>query len=305
MRLALFTLLVLAALAGCRGGDSDKPPVHLIQNMMTQEKGRPYRADHSGIFADNRMMRMPVEGTVAIGQLNDDDLFYEGLGPDGGVSLLFPEQLKTDGGVTDLTRKRGEERYQIYCVPCHGALGNGKGLVAILPPGRGLEVPPANFLEQRLKDLPAGKLYSAIRNGVNNGNMPSYAAQIPVEDRWAIISYVRKLQGVGDEGGVASVALAVPTVASAEFGGLVYKAKNCVACHSLNGTRIVGPSWKGVYGKTESTSAGDVTVDDAYIKESILTPLAKIVTGYPPAMPPQPLSEIEIESVILFIKAQK
>lgn len=305
MRLTLFTMLVLAALAGCRGGESDKPPVHLIQNMMTQEKGRPYRADHSGIFADNRMMRTPVEGTVAIGQLNEDDLFYEGLGPDGGVSLLFPDQLKTDGGITDLTRTRGELRFQIYCVPCHGVLGDGKGLVAILPPGRGLEVPPANFLDQRLKDLPAGKIYSAIRNGVNNGNMPSYSAQIPVEDRWAIISYVRKLQGVGDEGGVASVELAVPTVASAEFGAKVYKAKNCFACHSLNGTRIVGPSWKGVYGKTESTSAGDVVVDDAYIKESILTPMAKIVTGFPPAMPPQPLSEIELESVILFIKAQK
>ncbi len=301
MRLTLFSL-ALAVLAGCRGGDSDKPPVHILQNMMTQEKGRPYRVDNSGIFADGRMMRTPVEGTVAQGQLFEDDLLYEGLSPDGGVSSLFPDKFKVDGKVTDAVRLRGEGRYAIYCTPCHGNLGNGKGPVA----DAGMEVPPANFLDQRVKDLYAGKIYSAIRNGVNNGNMPSYAAQIPVDDRWAIVSYVRKLQGVGDEGGAAALVLGEdPKVASAEFGGLIYKAKICNSCHTVDGTRLVGPSWKGIYGKKEQTSAGEVTIDDAYLKESILQPAAKIVTGYPPAMPPQVLTAVQVDSLILFIKAQK
>jgi mono/diheme cytochrome c family protein len=302
MRLALFSVVVVVVAAGCRGGDSDKPPVHILQNMMTQEKGRPYRADNSGIFADGRMMRTPVEGTVAVGQLFEDDLLNEGLAPDGGVSSLFPDQFKVEGKVTDAVRTRGEARYNIYCAPCHGTTGDGKGLVA----ARGLTVPPANFHDQRLKDLYAGKIYAAIRGGVNNGNMPSYAAQIPVADRWAIVSYVRKLQGVGDEGGAAALVLGEdPKVASAEFGGVVYKAKICNSCHTLDGTRLVGPSWKGLYGKKEQTSAGEVTVDDDYIKESIANPNAKVVTGYPPAMPPQQLTAVQVDSVILFIKAQK
>src|SRR5438067_488300 len=175
MKIQTFTILALTALAGCRGGESDQPPVHLIQNMMTQEKGRPYRADHSGIFADGRMMRTPVEGTVAIGQLYEDDLLNEGLSPDGGVAECFPLEFLIDDKtktVTDAVRARGELRYNIYCTPCHGGLGDGKGPVA----SRGLEVPPANFHDQLKKDLLAGKIYSAIRNGVNNGNMPSYAA---------------------------------------------------------------------------------------------------------------------------------
>ena len=119
-------------------------------------------------------------------------------------------------------------------------------------------------------------------------------------------------QQVGERAAVEEVLVQEPALAgedpkapSAEYGALVYKAKLCNSCHALDGTRVVGPSWKGIYGKKEQTSAGEVTVDDAYIKESILQPLAKVVTGYPPAMPPQALTSIQIESVILFIKAQQ
>lgn len=299
MRLALFTTVV-AVLVGCRGGESDKPPVHFIQNMMNQPKGRPYRAEKNGIFPDGRMMRMPVEGTVALGQLDEDDLLTEGTIDGGQPSLLFPEFTKTDGKITDAVRTRGKARYEIYCVPCHGAAGDGKGPVA----SRGLEVPPADFHSDRLKTMPAGKIYSAIRNGVNNGNMPSYSAQIPVNDRWAIVAYVRQLQGVADEGGEVLVAMDPKTVSLA-LGENLYKVKICNSCHSLDGTKIVGPTWKGLYGKSESTSAGDVTVDDAYLKESIIAPMAKITTGYPPAMPVMQFTDIEVQSLILFIKAQK
>jgi mono/diheme cytochrome c family protein len=304
MRILLF-IAVVGLVAGCRGGESEKPPVHLIQNMMTQEKGRPYRADKSGIFADGRMMRTPVEGTVAVGQLDEDDLYYEGRSTDGGFSQFFPPETKgdpKDDHVTDAVRARGENRYNIYCTPCHGREGDGKGPVAL----RGLEIPPANFHDPLKTKMFAGQIYSAIRNGVNNGNMPSYAAQIPVADRWAIVSYVRKLQGVGDEGGEAAMVLGPdPKVASAAYGKLVYQGKICITCHTLDGNKLVGPTWKGLYGKKEQTSAGEVTVDDAYLKESITQPMAKIVTGYPPAMPPQQLTDIQVDSLILFIKEQK
>ncbi len=154
-----------------------------------------------------------------------------------------------------------------------------------------------------------GKIYSAIKNGVNAGNMPSYASQVPVEDRWAIVAYVRQMQktrdpNLNEEGGV-NVVVAKSSTSSEEQGKQLFAAKGCIACHSLDGNRLVGPSFKGVYGKTESTSAGDVVVDDAYIKESMLTPMAKVVTGYPPAMPPMVLDDVEVGSLILFIKAQK
>jgi mono/diheme cytochrome c family protein len=305
MRRALFTTLVVSTLVGCRGAESDKPPVHLIQNMFTQEKGRPYRADTSGIFPDGRMMRTPVEGTVAIGQLDEDETLFEGVADGGQPSMTYPASIKVENKISDETRARGKARYQIYCVPCHGALGDGKGVVA----SRGLEVPPANFLDARLKGMPVGKIYAAIRGGVNNGNMPSYSAQIPVEDRWAIVTYVRELQentGAGEESGTGP--LAKENVATVAYGEKLFTAKTCVACHTLNGNRLVGPSFKGLFGKTEQTNAGEVMVDEAYLKESILTPLAKITAGdppYPPAMPQMQFDPIELESLILFIKSQK
>ncbi len=310
-------LVVGAGTVGCRGGESEQPPVHLIRNMFTQEKGKAYRRDTSGLFADGRMMRTPVEGTVARGELEDDALYYEGLAlpteADGGVAMLadggmpdlapsmkFPDQVKVDGKIPDELRLRGQARYAIYCAPCHGIDGDGKGTVAT----RGLLVPPPALNSDRVVKLPAGKIYQAIKNGVNNDNMPSYAAQIPVEDRWAIAAYVRKAGGAADEGGEAVKAVVV-TTASAEAGAALYKSKICVTCHSLDGTKIVGPSFKGLYGKTESTNAGDVKVDEAYLKESILNPMAKIVTGFPPAMPQQQYTDVEVESLILFIKEQK
>ncbi len=302
MRAALFvSLLLFSSLLGCRGGESDKPPVHLNPNMDTQEKGRAYRRDTSGLFADGRVMRVPVEGTVAIGQLDEDDTLYEGTDADGGVSAKFPASVAF---TEDAVKVHGKLRYDIYCAVCHGVLGDGKGPVALKG---GLMVPPANFQDARLKGLCVGKIYNAIKYGVNNGNMPSYAAQIPVEDRWAIIAYLRQLQGVEPpENCDGMVVVPAAKVASAEHGALLYKAKGCNACHTLDGNRLVGPTWKGAYGRKEQLTDGtEVTIDDAYLKESILKPMAKIVMGYPPAMPVLPLNDIEVDSLILFIKAQQ
>jgi mono/diheme cytochrome c family protein len=323
MRALCFTVVVVTV-AGCRGGDSDQPPVHLIRNMFTQEKGKAYRQDTTGMFADGRMMRTPVDGTVAVGELREDQHYYEGLAmpteadggtisvlADGGTPALepatfFPTQVKENGKIPDALRMRGQNRYNIYCAPCHGVDGDGKGTVAFRPDGttsRGLMVPPPAINSDRVKDLTVGKIYAAIANGVNNDNMPSYAAQIPVADRWAIVSYVRQLGGAVDEHPPGKAV--VVTVASAEAGAALYKSKICVTCHTLDGSKLVGPSFKGLYGKTESTSAGDVKVDEAYITESIREPMAKIVTGFPPAMPKQEYTELEVQSLIMFIKEQK
>lgn len=93
----------------------------------------------------------------------------------------------------------------------------------------------------------------------------------------------------------------------AEFGALLYQKRGCNACHSIDGTKGVGPTWKGVYGKTEATSAGSVNVDDAYLKESMLAPQAKIVAGYQPVMPTFQgvLSDREVGAIIEYIKTLK
>jgi mono/diheme cytochrome c family protein len=204
-------------------------------------------------------------------------------------------------------------RFTIYCQPCHGPAGDGKGIIAqaALDGGPRLTVTPANLTDARVRGLPAGKIYSAIKNGVNNGNMGSYASQVPVEDRWAIVAYVRELQrgvdpNVQDEGGEAIAKVDTSKGASVEAGAALYKAKGCNACHSLDGSRLVGPSFKGVWGRAEKiTGNGEITVDEAYVKESLLTPLAKVVEGFPPAMPPQVLTDVEVQSIIMFLKEQK
>ncbi len=305
--------LVIGALvfAGCRGYESESPPVHPVRNMDTQEKGRPYRQDTTGLFADGRVSRLPVEGTVAVGQLGEDLRLEEGLDDEGLPSLKFPDVVKEDGQLTDAFRARGHQRYDIYCAPCHGVDLDGKGVMTLpsFDSNTRLVVPPPSFVSKRLKNMPVGQMYAAIKHGVNDGNMGPYAAQIPVRDRWAIIAYIRQQQVAKDptvdpEGGKVMV-VAAADVASVDHGSQLYEAKGCVACHSLDGSKLVGPSFKDLLGRTEQTSEGEVVVDSAYLHESIKEPAAKIVNGYPPAMPKLVLTDIEIDSLVLFIESVK
>lgn len=172
-------LLVAAALSACRGQPSQKPPIHLNPNMDWQEKFKPLEANP--FFEDGRSMRPPVEGTVARGLLRDNAPYFEGVNDDGSFVATIPVSLDRS------FLHRGQERYEIFCTPCHGGTGSGDGIVI----GRGY-VPPPSFHEERLLDMPDGELYSAIYNGVRS--MPSYRHQIPVEDRWAIVAYIRALQ---------------------------------------------------------------------------------------------------------------
>ena len=177
---------VAASSTGCRGWTSEEPPVHLNWNMDTQEKGKPFR--DSDFFADKRMMRTPPEGTVARGYLREDDHFFRG-DINGQPASTFPKKFA--GNDNDMTR--GRERFNIYCSPCHGRTGAANGTVASR-----LAVKPPSFHDQRLKDMLVGQIFHAITNGVNNGNMPSYAQQIPEQDRWDIVLYLRALQRAQD-----------------------------------------------------------------------------------------------------------
>jgi mono/diheme cytochrome c family protein len=148
------------------------------QDMHDQPK---YKAQaKSDFFIDRRAGRPAVEGTVARGFLRADTLLYTGK-TDGKPAETFPFAVTAD------VMARGQERYDIFCSPCHSRTGEGDGLVV----RRGYRRPPS-FHDERLRAIAAGHFFDVITNGF--GAMPDYAAQIPVEDRWAIVAYVRAIQ---------------------------------------------------------------------------------------------------------------
>ncbi len=176
-------LVIIAAslmTAGCyRGQPKKKPPVHLIPDMDSQP--RYDTQEYSNFFKDGSTMRMPIEGTVAVGQLHDNIELYNGTDVRGNF-------IETNAvPVNMLMLKRGRERYDVYCAPCHGRVGDGNGIIV----RRGY-MPPPTLHQDRLRDIEDGYIYGVIKNGIRN--MPSYAHQIPVDDRWAITAYVRALQ---------------------------------------------------------------------------------------------------------------
>ena len=146
---------------------------HLVQDMATQPKNRPLSP--SDFFEDGRSERPLVENTVARGSIADDDLFVP------KDSNRFPLPVNRE------LLERGQDRYKIFCTPCHGLQGDGNGMIAM----RGMKHPPS-FHQDRLRQAPNGYFFDNITNGF--GAMYGYSAQIPPRDRWAIIAYVRALQ---------------------------------------------------------------------------------------------------------------
>jgi mono/diheme cytochrome c family protein len=148
------------------------------QDMHNQPKYLPLR--ESAFFGDQESSRPFVPDTVARGQLRDDQLLYTGK-VDGNDALMFPFEID------ESVMKRGQERFNIYCSPCHGRTGLGDGMVV----RRGYRRPPS-FADDRLRQAPVGHFFDVMTNGF--GAMPDYAAQIRPTDRWAIAAYVRALQ---------------------------------------------------------------------------------------------------------------
>ncbi len=177
----------LALAVKARHSKSDKPRIHIIQDMDSQPK---YKAQRENpIFADGRADREALPGTVAVGHLNEDDHFYRGRAG-GGWARTFPAQVE----LNDETMARGKARFGIYCTPCHGQAGLGDGMVHKRADAlaQGGWIQPTNMTQEYVRNQPVGELFNTITNGVRN--MPAYGPQIPTEDRWAIIMYVRALQ---------------------------------------------------------------------------------------------------------------
>ena len=173
-------LTCVVALTGCaRGCTSSSPPIHLNPSMDDQPKVLPQTS--STFFYDGSGMRPPVPGTIAIGELKEDQAFFTGKGPDGQFVATIP------GAVDEARLERGRQRYTIYCQPCHDARGDGKGILF----QRG-NVPTASFHQEAILKYPDGQLFDVITNG--KGLMPSYRWPIPPADRWAIIAHVKELQ---------------------------------------------------------------------------------------------------------------
>ena len=178
--LRVVVIASVVALTGCaRGCTSSQPPIHINPSMYNQPKVLPQTA--SDFFYNGASMRDPVPGTIPIGGLKEDGAFFTGKGADGQFVAKIPE------AVTPALVERGQQRYTIYCQPCHDARGDGKGILY----QRG-NIPTASFHQEKILKYPDGQIFDVITNG--QGLMPAYRWPIPAADRWAIVAYVRDLE---------------------------------------------------------------------------------------------------------------
>ncbi|HEX4822931.1 MAG TPA: cytochrome c [Candidatus Polarisedimenticolaceae bacterium] len=192
MRRAAAVTLVTVMTAGCgilRGCTSSEPPRHPNPSMDDQPKL--LAQNESAFFYDGSGMRPPVPGTVARGELRENDAFFLGKGPDGKPVATIPVP------VDDTFLSRGRARYAIYCQPCHDPRGDGKGILFT----RG-NVPTASFHTDKVRGYPDGQIFDIITNG--SGLMPAYKWPIPPADRWAIIAHVRELEKARTAGSTAA-----------------------------------------------------------------------------------------------------
>ena len=166
MKIVLLLLLLLS-LPACR------------RDMANQARVDPLEA--SSFFPDGAGSRTPPAHTIAQGQLHEDTLYYTGRTDAGELATVFPHP------VTRGELERGQARYDIFCAPCHGRVGDGRGAVV----DRGFPAPPT-FHQPRLREAPPGHLFEVMTKGF--GVMYPYASRVPPEDRWAIAAYIRSLQ---------------------------------------------------------------------------------------------------------------
>jgi len=171
-------VVAVLVLGGCAGTTSTNPPIEVFPDMDRQPRYDVQAA--SPFFADGRASRQPVPGTVAQGQLRADESWETGA-IDGMYVGQNPLELNVE------TLERGQERFNIYCAPCHDRTGQGRGIVG----QRSLWL-ATNLTDQRIRDMVDGELYHVATYG--RRTMPGYRFQVPASDRWAIVAYVRALE---------------------------------------------------------------------------------------------------------------
>lgn len=194
MRYAYYTLAFLVVLVlsvmGYRGMTSTRPPLEFFPDMDHQAKYKPQA--ESKFFADGRADRPIPAGAVPYGRsvdkadpvyLQADDVHYAGKNPDGSFVRGFPSDIVFNEAFV----RRGKNRFEIYCAPCHGALGDGQGITKAY----GMVVTPT-YHDDRLRGMAEGEIFNTITHGKNT--MFPYADKLSPEDRWAVIAYVRALQ---------------------------------------------------------------------------------------------------------------
>jgi cytochrome c553 len=187
------TVLVASALllSACRNDMHDQP------------RYKPLAA--TDFFGDGRSARPAIEDTVARGQLRLDPAHYTGKVNGKDIDYLPISVTKADV-------LRGQERFNIYCSPCHGRLGNGHGMIVT----RGLRQPPS-YLDERLVNAPIGHFFDVMTNGY--GSMYSYASRVAVDDRWRIAAYIRALQTSGNAPADVAARYAEPAAGGVAAGG--------------------------------------------------------------------------------------
>jgi mono/diheme cytochrome c family protein len=190
---SVLALVPFAFIAKWRTSHSEKPHFYIVPDMDFQEaRGAQTESD---VFADDRASRTGPAGTVARGELKEDEHFYRGL-TDGNWATSFPQQVE----LSERTMRRGEDRFTIYCTPCHGQTAAGNGMIHMRALAVGAAatgwVQPTNLVDvaaqQNPTRQPHGQLFNSISNGIRT--MPAYKAQISEADRWAIVMYLRALQ---------------------------------------------------------------------------------------------------------------
>lgn len=201
MRHAYYTLaflvVLLLSVMGYRGMTSTRPPIEVFPDMDHQAKYKPQA--ESKFFADGRADRPTPPGTVPYGRgyngsdagavfqdpsfLNDEGVHYTGKNPDGSFAKGFPAEITFNEAFV----RRGQNRYQVYCLPCHGALGDGNGITK----SYGMVSTPT-YHDDRIRNMPEGEIFNTITHGKNL--MFPYGDKLVPDDRWAVIAYVRALQ---------------------------------------------------------------------------------------------------------------
>lgn len=183
--LIALSFIPLALLARSRVAGSVLPRLQIVPDMDDQFVFK--TQSENPLFADGRAMRPTVPGTVARGELQDDDHYYRGR---QGEAWAATSPVPLTGSFLE----RGRERFDIFCATCHGLTGSGDGMVSRRADklAEGTWTPPTNLTSSVVRERPDGQLYHIISHGIRN--MPAYGPQIPVADRWAIVAYVRALQ---------------------------------------------------------------------------------------------------------------